>query len=135
MWASAVVDAKGAIHVAYQDALGDQLIYTTWNGTPGVPEVVDDGQRAGDRPHNVGAAAAIYLVNGSPAIAYQDGLAADVYVATRSSAGWSTTGIATGPLLDGFSIGATTGHGPPMLAWGAFDPAADPVGEIVMEAP
>lgn len=136
MWASAAVDAKGAIHIAYQDALGDQLMYTTWNGTPGVPEVVDDGQRAGDRPHNVGAAAAIYLVNGSPAIAYQDGLAADVYVATRSGAGWSTTGIATGPLLDGFSIAATAGHGgAPMLAWGAFDPHADPVGEITIEAP
>lgn len=75
-------------------------------------------------------------VNGSPAIAYQDGLAADVYVATRSGAGWATTGIATGPLLDGFSIGATTGHGgSPVLAWGALDPAGDPIGQLVVESP
>jgi hypothetical protein len=136
MWASAAVDAGGTIHVAYQDALGDQLMYTTWNGAPGTPEVVDDGQRTGDRPHGVGAAAALYLVNGSPAIAYQDGLTADVYVATRSGAGWATTGIATGPLLDGFSIGATTGHGgSPVLAWGAFDPAGEPIGQLVVESP
>ncbi|HET7504732.1 MAG TPA: hypothetical protein VFK02_27105 [Kofleriaceae bacterium] len=136
MWASAAVDAGGTIHVAYQDALGDQLMYTTWNGAPGVPEVVDDGQRSGDRPHGVGAAAAVYLVDGAPAIAYQDGLTADVYVAIRSGAGWSKTPLATGPLLDGFSISATTGHpGPPVLAWGALDPAADPIGQLVIESP
>ena len=136
MWASAAVDGSGTVHVAYQDALGDQLMYTTWNGAPGTPEVVDDGQRPGDRPHNVGAAAALYLVGGAPAIAYQDGLDADVYVATRSAAGWSTMGIATGPLLDGFSIGATTGHkGSPVLAWGALDPAGDPIGQLVVESP
>ncbi|HEU4728380.1 MAG TPA: hypothetical protein VFT22_10835, partial [Kofleriaceae bacterium] len=136
MWASAAVDDAGTIHVAYQDALGDQLMYTTWSGSPGVPEVVDDGQRPGDRPHSVGAAAALYLVGGAPAIAYQDGLTADVYLATRSGAGWSTTALATGPLLEGFSIGATTGHpGAPVIAWGALDPAADPIGQLVIESP
>jgi len=136
MWASAAVDGSGTIHVAYQDALGDQLMYTTWNGVAGTPEVVDDGQRTGDRPHNVGAAAVLYLVDDAPAIAYQDGLDADVYVATRSGATWSTTGIATGPLLDGFSIGATTGHGgSPVLAWGAIDPAGEPIGQLVVESP
>jgi hypothetical protein len=136
LWASAAVDTSGTIHVAYQDALGDQLMYTTWNGTPGTPEVVDGGQRAGDRPHNVGAAAALYLVNGVPSIAYQDGLDADVYVATRSGATWSTTDIATGPVLDGFSIGATTGHGgSPVLAWGAIDPAGEPIGQLVVTSP
>jgi hypothetical protein len=135
VWASAAVDAGGTIHVAYQDALGDRLMYTTWNGTPGTPEIVDDGERAGDRPHNVGAAAALYLVNDAPAIAYQDGLDADVYVASRSGAGWATMGIATGPLLDGFSIGATTGGGSPVLAWGAIDPAGSPIGQLVVESP
>jgi hypothetical protein len=34
-------------------------------------------------------------------------------------------------LIDGFSIGATTGHkGSPVLAWGAFDPAG---GQLVVE--
>jgi hypothetical protein len=135
MWASAAVDEGGTVHVAYQDALGDQLMYTTWSGAPGRPEVVDDGQRDGDRTHNVGAAAAIYLVGGVPAIAYQDGLTSDVYVATRAGTSWSTTGVAVGPLLDGFSIGATTGRGSPVLAWGALDPTADPIGQLVIVTP
>lgn len=138
MWASAVVDESGTVHVAYQDALGDQLMYTTWSGAPGRPEVVDDGRRNGDRTHSVGAAAAIYLVGGVPAIAYQDGLTSDVHVATRSGASWSTTGVAVGPLLDGFSIGAATARGRPVLAWGALDPTADPpepIGRLVVVAP
>jgi hypothetical protein len=135
MWASAAVDAGGTIHLAYQDALADQLMYTTWNGAAGRPEVVDDGQRTGERTHGVGAAAAIYLVDGAPVIAYQDGLTAYVYVATRSGSSWSTRGVATGPLLDGFSIGATTGHGSPVLAWGALDPTANPVGQLVVTSP
>ena len=135
MWASAVVDPMGTVHVAYQDAIGDQLMYTTWNGAPGTPQLVDDGQRAGDRTHPVGAAAAIYLANGSPAIAYQDALTADVYLATPSGGSWVTTNISTGPLLDGLSIAATTGHGAPYLAWGSFDPVADPIGSVVVEQP
>jgi hypothetical protein len=135
MWASAVVDGSGTIHIAYQDGLGDQLMYTTWNGNPGTPEVVDDGQRAGDRPHNVGAAASIYLVSGSPAIAYQDGLTADVYVATRSGSGWAQSALATGPLLDGFSIAATTGHGTPVLAWDSLDPSQSPPNTLAVQSP
>jgi hypothetical protein len=135
MWASAVVGNDGTVHVAYQDALGDQLMYTTWNGAPGTPEVVDDGQRAGDRTHSVGAATAIYFVNNTPTIAYQDGLTADVYVASRGGGTWTTTPFAMGPLLDGFSIGATTGGGVPILAWGRLDPAASPVNQLAIENP
>ncbi|MGE0548019.1 MAG: hypothetical protein AB7O24_11780 [Kofleriaceae bacterium] len=134
-WSSAVVDASGTIHVAYQDALGDQLMHTTWNGGPGTPEVVDDGQRMDDRPHPVGAAAAIYLLNGSPAIAYQDGATADVYLATRGTSAWTITALASGPLLEGQSISATTSHGAPVLAWGALEPTATPVGKIVVRTP
>jgi hypothetical protein len=134
MWSSAVVADDGTIHIAYQDALGDQLMYTSWNGMPGKPEVVDDGERTGDRPHPVGAAAAIYLVAGAPTIAYQDGMTADVYIATRGST-WTTMPLATGPLLDGFSIGATTGHGAPVLAWDARDPAQTPPNQLVVRAP
>lgn len=136
MWASAVADEAGTIHIAYQDAIGDQLLYTTWNGAAGVPEVVDDGQRAGDRTHPVGAGASIYLVGGAPAIAYQDGLTADVYVATRGAASWSPTALSTGPLLDGVSIGATTGHGGvPFLAWDRLDPARSPPHTLAVETP
>ncbi|MBX3159413.1 MAG: hypothetical protein KF773_25810 [Deltaproteobacteria bacterium] len=132
LWASAVADTSGVVHVAYQDAIGDQLKYTTWNGAPGIPEVVDDGQRAGDRPHSVGASAAIILVNGAPNIAYQDGTSADVYVAQKSGAAWTTSGLAMGPLLDGLSIGAATSNGAPFFAWGRIDPAADILNQLAV---
>ena len=91
MWSSAVVAGNGTVHVAYQEALGDQLMYTTWsNGTVGTPVVVDDGERAGDRTHPVGAAASIFLVNGAPSIAYQDGMSADVLLATQAGTTWTT---------------------------------------------
>ncbi len=136
MWASAIVDDAGIIHVAYQDALGDQLMYLSYAGTASTPEVIDDGQRAGDRTHNVGYASSIYLVGGAPVVAYQDGLTADVYVATKNGASWTTNGVAVGPLLDGFSVAATTAHqGIPYVAWGALDPAATPLGSVVVQTP
>jgi hypothetical protein len=138
MWVSAVAAPDGTVHFAYQDALGDELMYTTWNnGTIGTPEIVDDGERAGDRTHPVGAGNAIYLVSGSPAIAYQDGMTSDVYVATRGGSGWSApTPLAMGPILDGFSIGATTAHGSgAVLAWDSRDPASDPPNLLQVMAP
>ncbi|HSN28962.1 MAG TPA: hypothetical protein VLT45_21895 [Kofleriaceae bacterium] len=136
MWSSAVVAGDGTVHVAYQDALADELMYTSWNnGTAGTPEVVDDGTRMGDRTHPVDAAASIYLSNGTPTIAYQDGMTADVYLAQKSGATWTTTGLATGPLLDGFSIGATTGHGSPVLVWDTLDPSQDPPNGLTVLSP
>lgn len=126
MWANAVLAGDDTVHVTYQDALGDQLMYTTWSGTTGAagtPEVVDDGVRAGDRTHPVGQGAAIYLASGAPTIAYQDALTADVYLAQKSAT-WATTPVAQGPLLDGFSIAATTGHGAPVIVWESKDPHA-----------
>ena len=133
MWSSAVVDGAGTVHVAYQDAIGDQLMYTTWNGNPGTPEVVDDGQRQGDRTHSVGASAAIYLVNGTPAIAYQDGVTSDVYVASKQ-APWSLTNVAPGPLLDGISVdGAIGPSGAVFLAWDSIDKNTTPVHNLVVK--
>ncbi len=136
LWASAAVGTDGTVHVAYQDALGDQQLYTTWTAAgPGVPQVVDDGQRSGDRPHPVGAAAALVLAAGTPMIAYQDGMLADVMVATPSGAvSWSPAQLATGPLLEGFSIGVTTGHGAtPVFAWESLDPTLDPPMNLVVK--
>ncbi|MFN0250392.1 MAG: MYXO-CTERM sorting domain-containing protein [Kofleriaceae bacterium] len=133
MWSSAIVDGAGTVHVAYQDAIGDQLMYTTWNGAAGTPEVVDDGRRQGDRTHTVGASAAIYLVNGTPAIAYHDGLSSDVYVASRQNP-WSVTNVAPGPLLDGISVDGTTGPGGGVyLAWDSIDKNASPIHNLVVK--
>jgi hypothetical protein len=135
MWSRAVLDAAGTVHIAYQDSLGDQLMYTTWAGNPGAVEVVDDGTRSGERTHPVGAGATIYVSNGAPTIAYQDGASADVYLATKAAA-WTTTALASGPLLDGFWVAGTTAHkGAPVVAWGSLDPAATPLGTIVVKQP
>ena len=133
MWSSAIVDGAGTVHVAYQDAIGDQLMYTTWSGQPGTPEVVDDGQRAGDRTHTVGASAAIYLVNGTPTIAYHDGLTSDVYVASKQNP-WAVTNVAPGPLLDGISVDGCTGpNGNVFLAWDSIDKDTNPVHNLVVQ--
>lgn len=135
MWATSVVDGAGTIHVAYQDAIGDQVMYTSYSGTVGAPQLVDDGTRAGDRTHNVGAGAAIYLVNGAPTIAYQDGLKSDVYVATKAGSTWTSTPVAQGLLLDGFAIAVTTARGAPIAAWGQIDPSQNPNRLLVVKQP
>jgi MYXO-CTERM domain-containing protein len=125
MWASAAVDASGTIHVAYQDALGDQLMYTTLAGTTaGTPVVVDDGVRQGDRTHSVGAGAAIWLSGGSARIAYQDAATANLVVATQSGTTWSHADLATGDLMDGFHISALAGGG--RLVWDQLDKTHSP---------
>jgi hypothetical protein len=84
----------------------------------------------------VGAGASIYLVDGSPAIAYQDGMTADVYVATRGASGWTPTPFSTGPQLDGVSIGAAIGPGgAPYLAWDRLDPTLTPVHTLAVQNP
>ncbi len=124
MWASAVVDGSGVIHVAYQDALGDQLLYTTLGASPGTPELVDDGVRAGDRTHNVGAGAAIWLAGGVPHIAYQDGTTSNLVVASRGGGTWSRTEPATGELLDGFHISVPPDGG--RLVWDQLNKTYSP---------
>lgn len=134
MWARAAVDAAGTVHVAYQDALGDQMMYTTWAGAAGTPELVDDGQRTGDRTHVVGAGATLFLAGSAPQIAYQDGTTADVYLATKGGM-WTTTAVATGPLLDGFWVSGAQRKGQTYLAWGSMDPHASPLGTISVQNP
>jgi MYXO-CTERM domain-containing protein len=129
MWANAVTDGT-TIHVAYQDALGDQLFYTTWSGSPGAIELVDDGVRAGDRTHPVGAGAAIFLDGGNPKIAYQDGLISDLVLATRAGNAWTHEGIATGTLIDGFHIAATSTG--PWLVWDSMDKTRSPPSDLIV---
>jgi hypothetical protein len=131
-WASAVTDGN-TIHVAYQDALGDQLLYVAWNGTVQPVEVVDDGVREGDRTHPVGAGAAIYLDGATPAIAYQDGLVADLVLARRDGGTWTHEAIATGALLDGFHIAAASNG--PWIVWDSADIAKSPVTTLTIREP
>jgi hypothetical protein len=104
MWAHAVAAADGTIHIVYQEARGDQVFYTTLGAAPGTPELVDDGQREGDRPHNVGAGAAIYLVGGNPHVVYQDALSHRLVSAIRGGSGWTHDELDSGARLDGFHL-------------------------------
>jgi hypothetical protein len=134
MWASAAVDAAGTLHVAYQDALGDQLLYVTWaNGAVGPVEVVDDGTRAGDRPHPVGAGARLFVDGaGGVAIAYQDGATADLLIARRGPAGWTWDDLLSGPDLLGFYVDAATAGGKTWITSYAYDRAYYPPGELLV---
>ena len=88
--------------------------------------------RAGDRPHSVGAGAAIWLTGGVPHVAYQDGLAADLVVATRGATGWSHAALATGTMLDGFHIAVAADGG--ALIWDALDKTKSPPTTLVIRA-
>jgi hypothetical protein len=41
---SAVGGVDATVHIS-PDALADRLMCTTWNGSVGTPQLVDDGQR------------------------------------------------------------------------------------------
>ncbi len=138
MWTSAAMDAAGTLHVAYQDALADQLLYTTWSEAGvGPVEVVDDGVRPGDRPHPVGASAALFLDSGgNPAIAYQDGLSHDMLLARRDGSSWARESLAAGPAVYGFYIDAATAGDRTWISSFQYDRAAPVLGELfVTSAP
>ena len=129
MWASALVGPDGTLHVAYQDARADTVHYLSWNGTPGAIELVDDGTRAGDRTHPVGAGATVFLRGGAPAIAYQDAATADLVVAAKAGATWAPTPVASTRTLDGFHLAAAGAT----LAWDALDPTNLPPGKLEIQ--
>jgi hypothetical protein len=97
-FATAALAADGTLHVAYVDAVNDQLLYkqVPAGGTPPMtPEVVDDGMRP-DGPHSVGAGANLVLdASGTPRVVYQDQHASDLELAQRSGA-WMHQDLMTG---------------------------------------
>lgn len=131
-WAAAVADDDGLIHVAYQDSIGHQVLYLTFDpdGSVSAPEVADDGTRGGDRPHWVGAGIALWLDDDEPRIAYQDAVTADVAIATRDGS-WSVEDATNGAALDGFHLAAPV-QGPGPLVWDRVDPSDSPRHRLVV---
>ena len=96
-FATVALGSDDSVHVAYVDAINDQLLYKHVAGgsVPAMPDVVDDGQRA-DGPHSVGAGANLVLdMSGNPRVVYQDQQLADLEVATNSGT-WSHMDLLTG---------------------------------------
>ncbi|MCP4443854.1 MAG: hypothetical protein GY811_00730 [Myxococcales bacterium] len=133
MWLSMVAGTDNTLHLAFQDASADLLMYTTFsNGALSVPEIVDDGVRDGEnRAHPVGASAAIILHGDrDPVIVYQDGLTADVEVATNEQGSWTRNTIMESPRLDGFFIDVAGSDGALWMSHYFYDRAAPPMGEL-----
>ena len=130
------MDEAGLVHVAYEDAIGHQVLYLTFTpgGAVSAPEAADDGTRSGDRPHWVGAGLALWLDDGAPRIAYQDAVSADVAIATKDGT-WSREDATSDAALDGFDLGAPAA-GPGPLVWNRVDPSgAHRHRLVVLEAP
>ena len=95
-FAAAQLADDGTLHVVYQDALADRVLYkTVQNGAAAkMPEVVDDGVRD-DGLHPVGAGLALVLDGGVPRAVYQDQALSDVDEAKRMG-NWSHSALRTG---------------------------------------
>tara|TARA_R110002073_G_scaffold142117_6_gene293857 strand:- start:8561 stop:12121 length:3561 start_codon:yes stop_codon:yes gene_type:complete len=133
MWLSMVAAENNAVHMAFQDANGDRLMYARFeDGILSEPEFADDGVRTGDdRTHPVGASAAIGLRRDrAPMITYQDGLTSDVELAIREQGSWSRTTLMEGPRLDGFFIDAATADGEVWMSHYFYDRSVQPMGEL-----
>ncbi|HTJ42733.1 MAG TPA: MYXO-CTERM sorting domain-containing protein [Kofleriaceae bacterium] len=103
---SVVVDAQSVVHVAYQSATKDDLLYI--NTKDNMPEVVDDGYRiVGQTPdglpkpefHLIGNDASLQITASGPVIAYQDSTSHELIVSVRKQSGqWQRTTIAGGDI-------------------------------------
>ncbi len=107
------IDAQGALHVVYVDAISDRLLYRrVENRTPvGEPQVVDDGVRQ-DGLHPVGGSAAIFVQQTEAASKlfayYQDQRDLELVESSRELGGttWThrTVGTDSGKETYGFEI-------------------------------
>jgi len=133
MYPAVVAATDGTLHVAYQDALKDDLLYVTVKPgmPPGTPEVVDDGERMGERPHSVGASSAIWIDGGQPKILYQDQYLVDLKSAKRGATGmWTTADVDRGTAGFGFYTSVAVDANKPWYSNFVFDGADDPFGRI-----
>lgn len=136
-WCTLAVDGAGAVHVVYQDAIDDRLLYRWWSEADGAGpiEVVDDGRRDGERPHSVGGSARLLLLGDMPVVLYQDGTLADLLWARRDPEGnWSREALLGGEVGYGFHVaGASLGT----MAWVStysYDPSSWPPGHTEVRA-
>jgi hypothetical protein len=103
-WCSVAVGADNALHIAYQDAIANQLLYLHIAAGAQTKEVVDDGTRP-DGLHRVGDDTHIILdAMGAPRIVYQDGRDVTMQMTSRMTSGSWTRVTLPNPM-------AAVGHG------------------------
>jgi hypothetical protein len=130
-FASARYSDDGTLHVAYVDAVGDQLLYLGVSGMTMLSQVIDDGQRD-DGPHSVGAGAALYINGNTVGVVYQDQLLSDLELA-RQSNGWTHSPLETGAVGYGFWPHIVSEGGKSWLTQFVYDRGAgDPPGNLVI---
>jgi hypothetical protein len=133
MWLTLKRDNADLVHLAFQDATGDRLMYSTFDGaTIAPPMIVDDGVREGDdRTHPVGASASL-LIEGdrAPRVLYQDGLTADLEIATLEQNSWQRRTLLGGERLDGFFISTTSLGNTSWMAQYFYDLSVYPPGDL-----
>lgn len=133
MWLTMAADDADLVHLAFQDATGDRLMYASFEGgTLSEPSFVDEGVREGDdRAHPVGASASI-LVGGDrvPAIVYQDGLVSDVEIARFEQGSWERSTLMSGARLDGFYLATAADAAEFWMTNYFYETSAIPPGEL-----
>ncbi len=133
-FASIAVDSAGTLHVAYQDEIHHQLLYTSFaDDTVGPIEVVDNGVREGDRPHPVGASSAVMVTaSGQIAVAYQDSATSDLLLARRIDGEWQREDLLSSVHLDGFFVDAAATSAAVELSSYQYDRSVYPPGQLVI---
>jgi hypothetical protein len=133
-WASLIVGGDGVVRIAFQDALADSLRYVEVNGTEvGDVETIDDGQRD-DRPHPVGAGAALFFDGSATlSVVYQDAATNDLLLAQRGSSGWTHDDFLTGEIGYGFYNAAVVDGSTTWVATFGYDRAKFPPGQVFVE--
>jgi hypothetical protein len=137
MWLSMAADDSDLVHIAFQDATGDRLMYASFEGGAlSAPVFVDEGVRSGDdRAHPVGASASI-LVGGDrvPEIVYQDGLLSDVEIARFEQGSWQRSTLMSGARLDGFYISAAADAANFWMSHFFYETSTIPAGELEIKS-
>jgi MYXO-CTERM domain-containing protein len=103
---SVTVDAEGTIHMAYQSATRDDLLYT--NTKTNTPELIDDGYRiVGQTPegypkpefHFIGNDVSLQVTTAGPVVSYQDSTSHELLMSARKNSGeWMMSKIAGGAM-------------------------------------
>jgi hypothetical protein len=119
---TAAMDDSGTLHVAYVDAIKDQLLYKTVTGGMAsmTAQVIDDGMRD-DGQHPVGAGAAITATGGSPRVVYQDQQLSDLLIASKSGSNWSHQSLDAGMAGYGFYPRLASDNGKVWLTQFVYD--------------